>query len=165
MPIVVAILGVVIVVMGAVLFLMPSEQAEAPVTAIEEPANRTEAMEQEEIVPEISNTLPEADAVSTLDTPAITMQKGVATYLTPARTEHEITVELTLTGDTVTEANVLYDGQETSQNPNHERFDAAYKTEVVGKTLAQISLSRVGGASLTSQAFNEAVAKMIATQS
>lgn len=165
MPIVVAVLGVIIVVMGAVLFLVPSEKAEAPI-AEPEPVNRTETMEQkEETTLETTTTPQETDTTVSTDTPELMTKTEVASYLTPARKEHEITVTLTLNGDTVTDAAVLYDGTSNFSNPSHERFDAAYKTEVIGKTLSQISLSRVGGASLTSQAFNEAVAKMLETQS
>ena len=56
----------------------------------------------------------------------------------------------------------MYGNKETGyQHPLQERFDAVYKTEVVGKKLTDINLSRVGGASLTSKAFNEAVADII----
>ncbi len=83
-------------------------------------------------------------------------------YLTPARTTHEIAVTLTLADGLVTDAEVMYDGGAGYSNPNQERFDGAYKAEVIGKPIDAISLSRVGGASLTSGAFNEAVVKIAA---
>src|SRR3989344_1271792 len=82
---------------------------------------------------------------------------------TPARTTLEIDVTLTVEGGIVTDANVVYDNGEGFSNPNQERFDGAYKAEVIGKPLNDISLSRVGGASLTSNAFNEAL-EIIRTQ-
>jgi len=86
-----------------------------------------------------------------------------SSYLTPRRTEHTVDLTLTLEKDIVTAVSVAFDRQPTGQysNDNQARFDTAYKTEVVGKRLENISLSRVGGASLTSQAFNEAVAQII----
>ena len=83
-----------------------------------------------------------------------------ASYLTPRRTNHDIEVSLTLEDNVVTAAEVLYDGESNASTPNHSSFDAAYESEVIGKSLDEISLSRVGGASLTSNAFNEAVAEI-----
>ncbi len=47
------------------------------------------------------------------------------------------------------------------QHPLQERCYGAYETQVVGKKLEDISLTRGGGASLTSKAFNEAIANII----
>lgn len=82
-----------------------------------------------------------------------------ASYFTPNRTEHEMLVTLTLKDRVVVEANVLYDGS-APNTPAHNGFDQAYKNEVIGKRLNEINLSRVGGASLTSNAFNDAVAEI-----
>lgn len=79
------------------------------------------------------------------------------TYLTPKRTSHALAVTLTVTNDVVTAATVRYDNKDGFSNSYQERFDADYKTQVVGKKLSDISLSRVGGASLTSNSFNEAI--------
>jgi hypothetical protein len=43
------------------------------------------------------------------------------------------------------------------KTPSHTGFDTAYEAEVVGQPLDDLRLSRTGGASLTSDAFNEAV--------
>ncbi len=82
-----------------------------------------------------------------------------ASYLTPSRTEHTVDVSVTLTGSVITDVEVLFDGQPEGQfsNSNQGRFYNSYSSEVVGKSIEDISLSRVGGASLTSNAFNEAV--------
>ncbi len=161
MPIVVAVLGVVIVVMGTVLVLSPNPEEAAPTSEpIVEEANRTDEMivEEELVVETTPNPTPETAVTGT------TFTENVS-YLTPARTEHKMAVSLTITDGIVTDANVLYDEGDGYSNPNHERFDTAYKTEVIGKPLSEISLSRGGGASLTSQAFNDAVAKIAAAQS
>jgi hypothetical protein len=78
-------------------------------------------------------------------------------YFTPRRTEHSMDVTLTIENDVVTEAVILWDGEASPKTPNHSGFDAAYKSEVIRQPLSEISLSRVGGASLTTDAFNEAV--------
>lgn len=161
MPIVVAVLGVIIVVMGAILFFTPNP-TETPITSepIVEEANRTDKMitAEEAVVETTPNPTPETTAVGS------TFTENVS-YLTPARTEHKMAVSLTVTDGVVTDSNIVYDEGDGFSNPNQERFDAAYKAEVIGKPLAEISLSRVGGASLTSQAFNDAVAKIAAQQS
>jgi hypothetical protein len=82
-----------------------------------------------------------------------------ASYFTPNRTEHEMLITLELEGETVVDANVTYDGA-PAQTPNHSNFDNAYTAEVIGKNINNIELSRVGGASLTSNAFNDGVAEI-----
>lgn len=98
----------------------------------------------------------------------VTMSNGTAgtftasgRYLTPARTNHEIDVTLTINAaGIITAADVVYDGGDGFSNPNQERFDNAYSTLVIGQSIDTVSLSRVGGASLTSRAFNDAVAEI-----
>lgn len=164
MPIVVAVLGVILVVMG-VLFFTLSPVEPAPTTPSEE-MNRTESMEVEaeatiEVEPVTSPETSQDDDTATL----AATYTGSGTYLTPARTSHKIDVTLTIAAGIVTDADVVYDGGAGYSNPNQERFDNAYRAEVIGKPLSEISLSRVGGASVTSAAFNEAVASIRAQQS
>ena len=83
-----------------------------------------------------------------------------ATYLTPARTSHAIDVTLTVADGIVVSADVVYDEGEGFSNAHQERFNGVYREEVLGQSLSSIDLSRVGGASLTSEAFNEAVAQI-----
>jgi hypothetical protein len=161
MPIVVAVLGVVIIVMGVILFITPNEEKSIVIEdSISEEANRTEEMTQQEesVVEKTPNPTPDTSITGTTFTEDVS-------YLTPARTEHKMAVSLTVAGGVVTDASIVYDAGDGYSNPNQERFDTTYKTEVIGKPLSEISLSRVGGASLTSQAFNEAVAKIAAQQS
>ena len=82
-----------------------------------------------------------------------------ASYFTPKRTEHEMLITLELQGETIVDANVDYDGA-VAQTPNHTNFDNAYASQVIGQNINDIQLSRVGGASLTSNAFNEGVAEI-----
>jgi hypothetical protein len=163
MPIVVAVLGIIIVVLGAAFFLIPDPKStpkeESPMVVTED-VTRTEEMEAKE------ELTVETETKTTVDTSleAKTYTENV-TYLTPARTEHKMAVTLKVANGIVTEADVVYDGKAGFSNPSQERFDGAFAGEVIGKPLAEISLSRVGGASLSSAAFNEAVAKIVAQQS
>ena len=78
------------------------------------------------------------------------------TYFTPKRDEYGVNVSLTLTKDIVTGATVTYsDGAEN--DPNAAKFQAAYKAQVIGKDIDTLNLARVGGASLTTAAFNNAL--------
>ena len=166
MPIVVAILGVVIVVMGVLLFTL-SPKAETPAVVETQEMNRTETMEvEEEATIEVA---PVSETEATNDDEQATVVaantfSGTGSYLTPARTTHELEVTLTVQDGIVTAADVIYDGGEGFSNPNQERFDAAFEAQVIGKSLDNISLSRVGGASLTTEAFNQAVAAIKAQQ-
>lgn len=160
-PIVVAILGIIIVALGAVFFLSPTPDTTKPTSpAVTTEANRTEAMQAAEEASVTTNPNPTPDAATVPET-----LTASANYFTPARDEHKVTVILTMKGDVVADANVLYNDLETYSDPNQELFDTAYQPLVIGKTLDQISLSRVGGASLTTNAFNDALAKIKASRS
>ncbi len=78
------------------------------------------------------------------------------TYLTPIKAEYMLEVSLTLENDIVTDAQITY-SQGAEKDPNAQRFEAAYRTEVIGKDIDTLNLSRVGGASLTTGAFNNAL--------
>lgn len=175
MPIILVIGAVVIAIGVEALFLVgnnPKENVDV----------RTEDATTQEISVTEENTEPE-DEESEIDvniegeagvnienqstsepTSAITTEtfSATASYLTPRRTEHNVSVTMSVANQIVTDVTVTFDGQPAGQysNDNQARFDAAYSNEVVGKQLSDVSLSRVGGASLTSQAFNEAVAEI-----
>lgn len=152
-----------------------TDTPEATPTDASAPATETTTDDQETSAPPKE---PIASADTTIDTPAVdanvsntvttapaTMYADgsyaeMATYVNPVGVEHEITVELTLKNDVVTAADVLYNGETTPTDPNHKRFDDAYQAEVVGKALEDIDLSRTGGASLTTGAFNVALAEI-----
>lgn len=107
------------------------------------------------VVSEIVTDTPEAPTTETsFADGSYTTQ---ASYFTPRRTEHLMDITLTVENDVVTDASIIWDGDATPKTPSHSGFDVAYKAEVVGQPLSEINLSRVGGASLTSDAFNEAV--------
>jgi hypothetical protein len=106
--------------------------------------------EETELTPAESEVTSEADKPTETYTAA-------ASYFTPNRTEHEMMITLELAGKTVVDANIDYDGA-IAQTPNHINFNNAYISQVIGQNINDIQLSRVGGASLSSNTFNEAVA-------
>lgn len=77
-------------------------------------------------------------------------------YRTPQSTE-TVQVTLTVAGDTVTAAEFSAE-PETSQSAEYQSaFRSGYKSQVVGKKLSDIDLTRVSGSSLTPIGFNAAV--------
>lgn len=78
------------------------------------------------------------------------------TYLTPARDEYLLDITLTTENGIIVDANIVY-SQGSEIDPNAQRFEAAYKEVVIGQPIAGLEVSRVGGASLTSAAFNQAL--------
>jgi len=158
---VILIIGAVIIAIGVGTFAYLSRES---VSELEPEVIRIEEVQEIEIIePEVTNESELDTETEASNTETTTTQTLSATgnYLTPARTAHTVDLTLELRGDTVTDASIIFDGKDAAgqySNDNQARFDAAYKAQVVGKRLDEISLSRVGGASLTSQAFNEAVA-------
>lgn len=93
---------------------------------------------------------------------------GTGHYTTPANQPLHLTVSVAVNDqDLIEEVSVIYDDQEAGKytTPFQERFDNAYHEAVIGQDIKTVSLSRVGGASLTSDAFNEAIQNILTTRS
>ena len=73
---------------------------------------------------------------------------------------HGLTVDLEIEDDQVVAADIEYETANGTSRNYLQRFEAGYEAEVVGQSLAAVSVSRVGGASLTATAFNKAVAEI-----
>jgi hypothetical protein len=173
MPIVVVILGIALIVGAGAYFLRPEEVV--PPTADSEVVIPTPLPNADETAPveatpavETTSTIKSAGTEETTVTEvaADTYKDGTytvsANYIAPSRSSHDVEVTLTLLDDVVTDATVSFGGDTDvdASNFNQNKFVAAYKTLVIGKELDNISLSRVGGASLTTNAFNDALAKI-----
>lgn len=131
-------------------FFTRSNEVSAP--AVETPAENTPNKEEiNKIEPESAES-PIKDGVYTVQT----------TYTVPSRAMHTVDVKMTLANGIITDSDVVFGGDSVEASTNYQnKFLSIYKTEVVGKKLSDVSLSRVGGASLTSNSFNEAVAKVM----
>lgn len=77
-------------------------------------------------------------------------------YATPESVE-TIEVTLTLADDVITDVEVTGDPQARESQEYQSRFIGGIADEVVGKSIDDISVSRVAGSSLTSGGFNQAV--------
>jgi hypothetical protein len=165
------IIAAVVLVIGAVAFTVmqtnPTIEEEVLTTTEEMRPPQENAPTDETTGAPTPEETPDESAVSglapepTTDAQSSNYADGTYTvqtsYFTPRRTEHVMDITLTLANGVVTDASILWDGEAEAKTPNHSSFDEAYKEEVVGQPLDAINLSRVGGASLTTEAFNEAV--------
>ncbi|MGO4187033.1 FMN-binding protein [Pseudarthrobacter sp. TAF60_1] len=81
------------------------------------------------------------------------------TYVSPNGTE-TVGVELTLASGTVTAVNIT----QHPSNPNTRKFQGEFAggiaSQVVGKSIDALKVSKVAGSSLTSGGFNQAVEKI-----
>jgi hypothetical protein len=156
MPIVVTVLGFIIIALGVALFTIDPKEEVKETTQVEIQSPETTAPEITE-----DNTPVETPAEITKDdeTAAVAQAilSGTAKYNTPARVTHDIAVTFTLKDDIVNDVSVNYDNGKGPANDYQKRFESKYRAEIIGKKLNEVSLSRVGGASLTSNGFNEAV--------
>ena len=151
MPLIPVVIIGVVVIAGLAFFLLPNRQppeppaasATATVTEVDFPA-APPAERREDAVP--AQTSVYRDGTYTAN----------AEYYTPKRRKHVISVTLSLRDDVIAGVDVQYDGAE-ARTPSHTRFDGAYESLVLGVEMDELDLSRVGGASLTTTAFNEAL--------
>lgn len=173
MPIIIA---VVVIVVGIVAFTMfqsdpigdtePTNTTETSRQIEEETDNENSDIEIETeieastndqdvtVTSEIESAVPPIQSDTNFEDGSYTTQ---VSYFTPRRTEHIMDITLTIENDIVVDTEIVWDGDIEPKTPSHSGFDAAYESEVVGRSLSTVNLSRVGGASLTSEAFNEAV--------
>jgi uncharacterized protein with FMN-binding domain len=77
-------------------------------------------------------------------------------YSTPESVE-SITVTVTLADDVITAVEVTGDPQKAESKEYQSKFIGGIQEVVVGKSIDEISVSRVAGSSLTSGGFNQAI--------
>lgn len=79
-----------------------------------------------------------------------------ASYYTPDGSE-DIKVTLVIANGTVTSASIENSGNDRESAMYQQRFAASYTSYVVGKSIDSLQLSRIAGASLTTDGFNSAI--------
>jgi major membrane immunogen (membrane-anchored lipoprotein) len=77
-------------------------------------------------------------------------------YINPAG-ESTVKVELTITDGTVSDITVTPEAENGTSKQFQEKFAGGIADEVVGKSLDDISVTKVAGSSLTSGGFNDAL--------
>ncbi len=186
MPIILIIVGIIAVLgFGSFLFISKSDDTAVPeVTPIEvvtdssapNTSNTAEgtdstpgtppATKPKTITPKPVTTTPAPKPVAPVAvSPQTTYKDGTYTvttsYVAPSRTTHEVTTTFTIVKDIVTETQVNFSGEKVLTSTQYQnKFSQNYQSEVVGKKLDSISLTRVGGASLTTGAFNKALVQV-----
>lgn len=110
-------------------------------------------------VPSESTTQPSTDEQSAAPTSS-EYKDGTYTatgaYSTPGGRE-TVGVEVTLLNGTVQDVTLTQNAMTGQAKEFQARFASGYKSQVVGKSIDEISLSRVAGSSLTSVGFNNAL--------
>lgn len=82
---------------------------------------------------------------------------ATGTYNSPGGPQ-SIGVKITLSGGVVTDSSVTEQPNDNDAQQYQDQFVSAYRSQVVGKKITDINLSRVAGSSLTSIGFNSAIA-------
>lgn len=78
------------------------------------------------------------------------------TYSSPGGIE-DIKVTLTISGNSISDVSVVQEANNDESAEYQQKFQQGYKSKVVGKSLSSLELSRSSGASLTTNAFNDAL--------
>jgi hypothetical protein len=84
---------------------------------------------------------------------------AVGNYVSPGGAE-ELGVTLTIANGIVTDSEVTVKATRPESKMKQTDFAEHYKTEVVGKNLADLQLGKVSGSSLSPKGFNDAVDKI-----
>lgn len=144
-------IGIIIVVILAgvtagIVFFTRQQEAGAPST--DTPETNT--------APSTSNSTSSSTSQSTGNYKNGSYQ-AVGNYQTPGGSE-KITVKVTLGNNGVIESVDLERDPTTREAEEYQgKFVSGYKTQVVGKKIDDVRLSRVAGSSLTSDGFNQAL--------
>jgi hypothetical protein len=181
MPVILIIVGLAVL-LGVGSFMLRPEDTPTPI--ITDIVDTTSTTKEETTIPKDTTTTTNTETAATSPTPvgtAPTTNTPVAavppvvattvyangahtvttTYKAPGDASHNVNVNLTLKDDIVTAATVSYSGDKVDTSSNYQsKFSAAYQAQVIGRSLNSIKLSRVGGASLTTGAFNAALAEI-----
>jgi hypothetical protein len=105
-----------------------------------------------------SSTTPAASTSANTSTASLKDGSYSATgsYQTPGGQE-QISVQVTLAGGVINDASVTQQGKTGEAQEYQDKFVSGFKSQVVGKKISDVSLSRVAGSSLTSIGFNSAI--------
>lgn len=136
------------------------------VVTVVEPTEEVPLIKPASVDPEVpdatqSNPVPKTPIIS--PTYANGTYNAQTSYRTPDGT-YQMTVGVTVQQDEVTATTLTFDSQ-GARDAYSKRFANSYKSSLIGKDLESISLSRVGGASLTTKAFNTALGSIRAQAS
>lgn len=165
-----------VVILGSVVMQQSSsttESVSSVVAVAQQPSSTTNATVTTAPAPSPTTTTPTPTPSTTptapvvQPTPAPTAAKSTYTdgtysvtsaYRVPEAAPQSIGVKVTLKNDIVTDVVLTEMATDETSREYQDVFAAGYKTFAVGMNIADIQLSRVSGASLTSRGFNDALA-------
>lgn len=81
---------------------------------------------------------------------------NTVSYYVP-KGSNDLTAKVTVTGGTVTAVSVDHKYSDHQSGMYIDSFDSTLQDAVVGKSIEGLSLGRIGGATLTTQAFDDAI--------
>ena len=84
--------------------------------------------------------------------------KATTSYYVPHGANNSLTASVTVSGGKVSAVTVNNNYSDQESSYYIDSFVSAVQNAVVGKSIDGLSLSRIGGASLTTQAFDDALA-------
>ena len=82
-------------------------------------------------------------------------------YFVMAGLSEPMRTTITLADGVITDASVAFDTQDIHSEYHQRDFSAVYKTQVIGAEITDVPFSRIGGASLTTGGFNDALEKIM----
>ena len=82
-------------------------------------------------------------------------------YFVMAGLSEPMRTTITLDDGIITDASVAFDTQDIHSEYHQRDFVAVYKSEVIGANITDVPFSRIGGASLTTGGFNDALQKVM----
>lgn len=142
------------------LYLFNNKGSQAATTL---PSQNSTTSQTTDAVTSSSTTASSSDtgAASTPSSSSSTYKDGQytanTTYYVPHGT-NSISATVTVANGTVTAVKVSNDYNDNESGMYIDSFESALQSAVVGKAIDGLSLSRIGGASLTTQAFDEVLA-------
>ncbi len=153
-----AIIGLVVIVLlasGAVVLSQQKSDQTDTTTATETSQTQPNTTASETSTPDTA-TANDASTTNTSGTYKNGTYSANARYSTPESTE-SIALTVTIQDGKVSDVSVQQTPQDRESREYQQMFADNYKSEVVGKDVASINLSRVAGSSLTSNGFNDAL--------
>jgi len=84
--------------------------------------------------------------------------KATSSYYVPRGATNSLTASVTISGGKISTVTVNNDFSDQESSMYIDSFVSAVQNAVVGKSVDGLSLGRIGGASLTTQAFDDALA-------
>ena len=97
----------------------------------------------------------------TVTTNTSSTRQATVGYSVPNGDTENLSITVTLTNGTISDISFSMTPTNKESSEYYNKFKNSFpKSQVVGKTIGSVSISRVGGASLTTNAFNRAIGEL-----